>query len=43
MRAPGSPSRPRFQVHFTPTYGSCHNLIERWFAALTTTWAFRQS
>ena len=27
--------RPRFQVHFTPTYGSWINLVERWFAALT--------
>src|ERR1700689_2995509 len=28
--------RPRFQVHFTPTYGSWLNLGDRWFAALTT-------
>jgi hypothetical protein len=28
--------RPRFHVHFTPTYGSCLNLVERWFAELTT-------
>ena len=28
--------RPRFHVHFTPTYGSWMNLVERWFAALTT-------
>ena len=27
--------RPRFQVHFTPTYGSWLNLLERWFAELT--------
>ena len=27
---------PRFHVHFTPTYGSWMNLVERWFAALTT-------
>jgi transposase len=27
--------RPRFQVHFTPTYGSWLNLVERWFAELT--------
>ncbi len=27
--------RPRFYVHFTPTYGSWLNLGERWFAALT--------
>jgi transposase len=23
--------RPRFHVHFTPTYGSWLNLVERWF------------
>ncbi len=28
--------RPRFQVHFTPTYGSWLNLVERWFGELTT-------
>lgn len=28
--------RPRFHVHFTPTYGSWLNLVECWFAALTT-------
>jgi transposase len=28
--------RPRFFVHFTPTYGSWLNLVERWFAELTT-------
>lgn len=28
--------RPRFHVHFTPTYGSRLNLVERWFAELTT-------
>src|SRR3954447_532499 len=27
--------RPRFHVHFTPTYGSWLNLVEGWFAALT--------
>jgi transposase len=27
--------RPRFQMHFTPTYGSWLNLVERWFAELT--------
>lgn len=26
----------RFHFHFTPTYGSWINLVERWFAALTT-------
>ena len=28
--------RPRFHVHFTPTSGSWINLVERFFAALTT-------
>ena len=28
--------RPRFQVHFTPTYGSWINQVERWFGMLTT-------
>src|SRR6516162_2414152 len=27
--------RPRFHVHFTPTYASWINLVERWFAELT--------
>ena len=27
--------RPRFHAHFTPTYGSWINLVERWFAELT--------
>jgi transposase len=27
--------RPRFHVHFTPTYGSWLNLVERWFAEPT--------
>ncbi len=27
---------PRFHVHFTPTYSSWLNLVERWFAELTT-------
>jgi transposase len=27
---------PRFHVHFTPTYGSWLNQVERWFAELTT-------
>src|SRR5467141_2224377 len=27
--------RPRFHVHFTSTYGSWINLVERWFAELT--------
>src|SRR5262245_14898848 len=29
--------RPRFHLHFTPTYGSWLNLVERWFAELTNT------
>ena len=28
--------RPRYHVHFTPTSASWLNLVERWFAALTT-------
>jgi transposase len=27
--------RPRFHVHFTPTYGSWINLVERWLAEIT--------
>jgi len=27
---------PRFVFHFTPTYSSWMNQVERWFAALTT-------
>jgi hypothetical protein len=27
--------RPRFHLHFTPTYASGINLVERWFAELT--------
>jgi transposase len=26
----------RFHLHYTPTYGSWMNLVERWFSALTT-------
>ena len=29
-------ARPRFQLHFTPTYSFWLNLVERWFAELTT-------
>jgi transposase len=36
-------ARPRFQVHFTPTYSSWLNLVERWFAELTTKWLRRGS
>jgi hypothetical protein len=32
---------PRFHVHFTPTYSSWLNLVERWFAELTTRWLQR--
>ena len=28
--------RPRYHLHFTPTYGAWLNLVERWFAELTT-------
>jgi transposase len=27
--------RPNFHMHFTPTYGSWINLVERWFAEIT--------
>ena len=27
--------RPRYHLHFAPTYGSWINLVERWFAKLT--------
>src|SRR5215510_5734673 len=27
--------RPRFHMHFTPTYGSWINLVERWFGEIT--------
>ena len=32
---------PRFQLHFTPTYSSWLNLVERWFAELTSKWLQR--
>jgi len=32
---------PRFTFHFTPTYSSWMNLVERWFAELTTKWLKR--
>jgi transposase len=32
---------PRFALHFTPTYSSWINLVERWFAELTTKWIKR--
>lgn len=31
----GFAKRPRFQAHFTPTYGSWINPLERWFAEIT--------
>jgi len=34
---------PRFTVHFTPTYSSWLNLVERWFAELTTKWIKRSA
>ena len=36
-------AHPRFQLHFTPTYSSWLNLVERWFAELTTKWLKRGS
>ena len=32
---------PRFTLHFTPTYSSWMNLVERWFAELTNRWLRR--
>jgi transposase len=32
---------PRFTLHFTPTYAAWLNLVERWFAELTTKWIKR--
>ena len=32
---------PRFHFHFTPTYSSWMNLVERWFSELTTKWLRR--
>ncbi|MBV8735247.1 MAG: IS630 family transposase [Solirubrobacterales bacterium] len=32
---------PRFMLHFTPTYSSWLNLVERWFAELTEKWIKR--
>ena len=32
---------PRFTLQFTPTYSSWMNLVERWFAELTTKWLRR--
>jgi transposase len=36
-------AHPRFQLHFTPTYSSWLNLVERWFAELTSKWLKRGS
>jgi len=32
---------PRFSLHYTPTYSSWLNLVERWFAELTSKWLQR--
>jgi len=34
-------SHPRFVLHFTPTYSSWLNLVERWFGELTSKWIRR--
>jgi len=34
---------PRFTFHFTPTYSSWRNLVERWFAELTSKWLRRST
>jgi transposase len=34
---------PRFKLHFTPTYSCWLNLVERWFAELTSKWIKRGS
>jgi len=34
---------PRFTMHFTPTYSSWLNLVERWFADLSERWLRRGS
>src|SRR5438309_7535235 len=34
---------PRFSFHYTPTYSSWLNLVERWFAELTSKWLKRSS
>jgi transposase len=36
-------AHPRFLLHFTPTYRSWLNLVERWFAELTSIWLRRGS
>lgn len=34
---------PRVSFHFTPTYSSWMNLVERWFGELTTKWLTRST
>ena len=34
---------PRFSFHYTPTYSSWLNLVERWFAELTSKWLQRSN
>ena len=34
---------PRFHFHFTPTYSSWMNLVERWFSELTNKWLRRST
>jgi transposase len=34
-------AHPRVHLHFTPTYSSWLNLVERWFAELTSKWLKR--
>ena len=34
-------AHPRVHLHFTPTYSSWLNLVERWFAELTSKWLGR--
>ncbi len=34
---------PRFSLHYTPTYSSWLNLVERWFAELTSKWLQRST
>jgi hypothetical protein len=36
-------AHPRGQLHVTPTDSSWLNLVERWFAELTSTWLRRGS
>ena len=36
-------AHPRFHLHFAPTYSSWLNLVERWFAEITTKWLRRST